>query len=73
MPMNLWKQISSCLEADRGRRKVLQKVKKKFLGLVGKFIILIVAIISQMYLYIKNYLIVHFKYVLFNCMPIILQ
>lgn len=41
----------------RGRRKLL--------GLVGMLIILIVVIISQVYSYIKTYLTLHLKYVLF--------
>lgn len=49
----------------RGDREGLERATKKHMGVMDVFITLIVAIVSWVYTYVRNYEIVHFKYVQF--------
>lgn len=49
----------------RGDRDGLERATKKHMRMMDVFITLIVAIVSWVYTYVRNYEIVHFKYVQF--------
>ena len=66
--LQLQNGIDQCLPKNRKdsgkyERARLQKDKRKLLGMMDMFIILIVVMVSQLYTYVKTSQIRHFKYV----------